>query len=281
MVNKLIVSDISENKDKKKYELAGPFVRIFARIFDLLLVSIIGFSFSFLFFINSSFTIKDIFQPLTDTTPKLDGWRVLMITIILFIFSFLYFNVLPFFWKGYTLFKFIFKIRIYSNDNKKSFFWLIFKHEFLIWFLIMILNIIFGIVCTITNNPFEIIKYLFNFNIDLSNKDITTSVYFGLGVFFKTMYAFTSIVPAILVGYMFFHQKKKAFHDIVSNTFVYNIVPITEKKKIVENNVDKTWELPGLNDLGFKKTELKIENIIKTEERYKKNKKKKEELVNE
>lgn len=276
------LNQVLNKDDTKKYELAGPFKRVFVRLLDFLFISIIGLLFSLLFFINSKFTIKDMFLPITNTTPVLDGWRIFMITITVFIFTFLYFNILPYYWKGYTIFKFLFKIRIFTKNQTKSFFWLLFKHEFLIWFLIMIFNVGFGLACVIVQNPFELIKYLFNFNIDLSDKSVTTSVYFALGVFFKTMYAFTSIIPAILVGYMFFHQRKKGFHDIISETFVYSTTPIIDQKTEIkeENEIQNSWELPGLNNIGVKKVDLS-NDINKTTERYEKNKKQKELLKDE
>lgn len=47
---------------KKKYRAANFWVRLFARGCDILFVSAISFAFSFLFFINSSFTVNDFFS---------------------------------------------------------------------------------------------------------------------------------------------------------------------------------------------------------------------------
>lgn len=273
---------VSKKNEKTKYELAGPFKRTIVRLIDFIFISIIGLLFSLLYFINSQFQINDIFKPITPETPILEGWRILLITITIFIFTFLYFIVLPYYWSGYTVFKFIFKIRIFTKNEKKSFLWLLFRHDFLIWFLLMIFNIGFGIACAAVKNPFELIKFLFNFNIDLSDKSITSNIYFALGVFFKTMYAFTSIIPAILVGYMFFHQKKKSFHDIISDTFVYSTIPIIEKDEVVvEENTHNSWELPGLNDIGIKSNSVVDSITNSATERYKKNKEKKELLEHE
>lgn len=258
------MKEINNTNNQKKHLLTGPWIRLFARAADFIFISIFSFCLSLMVFINSEFTVSDLFKEFIDTTPPyLESWRLLLMIIILFVCIFFYFCLIPYLTKGYTLFKYVFKIRLWTKMNHKNFFWLIFKHEFLIWFFMLFFMLMFGIFCISVPDPIiknerwspaiMLSKFLFSFDRVIFNNQTPewVKLYFGLATFTKTMLACSGMIPAVLFMYMLFHKNKKAPQDIVSETFVYYLNRFVEEKKVETKSIQTINEnisLPGINE---------------------------------
>lgn len=222
--------------NKKKYYLSSSTRRFFARAFDFFISFI-------LIFLSSLLIFKDFYFKNADIN-NIDNRAVfLYFSITSFFILFLYFVFFPYFFKGRTLFKFLFKIRvIYLNKNKSYYFYHLVKKEFFIWGFISIFNIIISIM--------DLVFF--------KNKSFIEQVYFS-DIYDKLdliVIIFRSINSALLILFLFINinlfikSKKRTSLDYISKTaVVYNSY---KPKEITNNKKDVTKmhnKLPGIIDL--------------------------------
>lgn len=224
------------DKNYTEYHYSSVWKRFIARILDFLFISIFSISFSLLFFINSEFKITDIFKN-DENLAMFEGWRVFCITLSTFILNFIYFCVIPTLTKGFSLFKYVFKMRLWSLNKSSSFFFKVFKREVLIWMLFYFFTIVAGVIIWISNDTNKMIQAI------LAIENTNNNELFAWGIFIKIMYALCGMISLVLIVYMLFHNHKLALQDIISSTFVYDYKAKIEPQKIttsfkvvVENN---------------------------------------------
>ncbi|MDE5599370.1 MAG: RDD family protein [Ureaplasma sp.] len=240
-----------EKQEYKEYNYSSVWKRFIARILDFLFISIFTISFSLLFFINSDFKISDIFKANNDNLAVFEGWRVFCITLCTFIINFFYFCIIPLLTKGLTLFKYVFKIRVWTLERIHSLFFKIFKRELLIWMLFYSFSIVSGIIIWASNDTNKMIQAILSIDNDVNNS------FFAWGIFIKIMYAICGIINLVLIVYMLFNNHKLSLQDIISSTFVYDYKKPIDEKVIVtsfkviqeskkEDFEDKSFSLPSL-----------------------------------
>lgn len=241
---------IFEDKVKKsKHRYAGIWKRTFSRIFDFLFVSVVSFIFFILCFINQ---INELFSQWDENTSKLDTWRVCLATGISTFLLFFYFYIIPYITKGYTIFKKAFKIRLHTNERHLNFFWLIFKHEFLLTFFVIAFNVILIILIAASNQPILVVKFISSITYDekltnLIKQNIAIST---VSFIIKAGYILSCFLPFVIFFHMWFNKNKPALHDKFSSTFVYELeeykpnISIKTPKEITINELSLA---PGLS----------------------------------
>ncbi len=271
----MYIAENSTTTTRHKY--AGIWKRTFARILDMLLLSVVAFLICLLCFVGN---FNELFVKWTDTT-RLDSWRVFLAIMIATFLTFFYFYIIPYITKGYTAFKKIFKIRMYTNEKHKNFFWLIFKHEFLITFFILLINIMFAIIVISTNQPIKAIKFVVMFDFEPTkdaagtiiydpSQDIKNNLNIAIPSFFvKAGYIISGFIPMVLFFYMWFHKNKLALQDIISQTFVYCLeeyVPqvVVTSEVIEQDNSSQSVLAPGLSKTiakGKSQSNQQVDNL--------------------
>lgn len=251
-----------EETKKTKHKLASIWKRSFARIFDYMFLMIISFLFFIICFIGQ---YNQLFSNWNSNASHLDTWRVCLATCFATFLIFFYFYIIPYVTKGYTIFKKIFKIRLYSNERYLNFFWLIFKHEFLLSFFPIIFNIILIIIIGISNDPISVTKFIssINFNEDFINS-IKNNYAIAIPSFIvKIGYIFSGFLPMFLFFYMWFNKNKKSLQDKMSNTIVYELQEY--KPNITINQQEKKQNnlllAPGLNIAKNKEKQINNNSI--------------------
>ncbi len=248
---------------KLRYPLASASQRFFARLFDMIIIILISVAIGFLCFIgvdttattDAGFTnffdwLASLFDSSNSSdTPAtdpfiIDGWRIFLIFLLSTITNIIYFVVIPYFWKGFTICKYLFKIHTYELINRKYFFKHLVKREMFIWGLSSIINMILAIFCWSSDNAWLLLNDLINMNPphDPQVEFIASSV-------FKTLYAITGLVLLALIVHMFFNNKKRAFHDLASDTCVISTVatPSDDPQGVANKfkNKVRNYSLPG------------------------------------
>lgn len=124
---------MSTNQSTKiTYQLAPLWKVFFARLIDIIIVSIVPFLTSWFIYPNNLYWWVWV--------------KTLFVHCVAFFFLFFYFILIPYFFNGCTFGKFIIRIRIICPAKKKIFFWSIMYRElfiiFIPWFLIIASNLI-------------------------------------------------------------------------------------------------------------------------------------------
>ncbi|MCF0217437.1 MAG: RDD family protein [Malacoplasma sp.] len=241
------------DKSKKKYGLASAPVRIFCRLFDLILNLLIVVGLFFAIFYTTQTPVINFY---TDVEP----WRIFLFTLLIFILFFVYFVVLPFFTKGYTLFSKFFKIRIFStslqieNESKKflSKFNFRFLKELLIretftFFIFTTITLVLGFVSFFDKQ--KVIEFLLSFlNSKLNNQPNSQNV---VATAFGTFYAIATLIDILIIINICFTSRRRAFIDFISNTVVVKMIEVfDDDKSSVLNFKNKNkstikYNLPG------------------------------------
>jgi hypothetical protein len=209
---------------KKKFWLAKTHQRIFTRIIDYLIGTVISLAIILpTILINNNYDFYNLPQ-----------WKYFFISIItLLIFSFL-FILLPCFWNGYTIGGKLLKIKIYFFKNKLL---SIIINELFYWGFFSISSLILGVIilCCQKDYAKEIIMYL------LPNSKNNFNV---VGQIFQTLYGIWSLLLFLNIINIFLANKKQTIVEKISNIALLSLVENKEKIKI-NNNVDFS-QLPGV-----------------------------------
>ncbi len=249
---------------KLRYPLASASQRFFARLFDMIIIIIISIGIGFLCFIgvdttaatDAGFTnfidwLASLFgsSNSSDQTNmdsfRIDGWRIFLIFLLSTITNIVYFVVVPYFWKGFTVCKYLFKIHTYELLDQKYFFKHLVKREMFIWGLSSLVNMILAIFCLSSDdNAWLLLKDL----MDMSPPHDPQIEFIASSVF-KTLYAITGLVLLALVVHLFFNNKKRAFHDLASDTCVISSVAMSsDDPQGITNQIKKktrNYSMPG------------------------------------
>lgn len=234
---------MSDSKNNARYNLASSWSRIFSKLFDLLTIILILIGFFFLLFFKQT---------------EIPGWKVLVFSWIIFLLFFIWFIIIPFFTNGYTLFSFVFKIRIYSTLLKKiyvnkkykfknldfRFLLSLLKRELFLWEINSILFIIFGFICLkFDKDVLVFIEEILNKKIDLSFLNV-------LAVIVISLIWVNNLPTVVIVFNIIFKNRKRTLHDYFSNTVVIKMIDVSSDKDNANNNfksskVNIMYGLPG------------------------------------
>ncbi len=219
--------------NKNKYELASATKRIIARSLDMFFLVLISIG------IFCALTLSIIINNHDKYNQPLFVGMLLLSFLISFIIFFIYFIVIPYFFKGYTLFKKIFKIKTHNTFQNKSFFINLIKKELFLWMFLFLVNIIFVIILFFYKDPLSIINKLFLFDFKFNKNQIFIPIFQFLNILF-----FLPIT--IIVIHLAINSKKKALHDYFSDTCVINTIPIETNNEVGKDKVN--FEMPGIID---------------------------------
>lgn len=226
----------NKNNQKARYSLAPASKRILARFFDLLIVCLLSIA------VFCSLTLWIIINNKKNYDNKLFSGMILLSFFISFMLFFAYFIVIPYFWKGYTFFKKIFKIKTHELINDKYFFFHLIKKEFFIWIILFILNFIFSFILFFYNDPLSIMSKLLMFNFTYKdNKYIFIPI-------FQFFYVIFFIPSLIITVHLSLNSRKRALHDFFSDTCVISTIPLKDDNSTNEINVIYNYDLPGVID---------------------------------
>lgn len=224
----------NQNNEKLKFSLAPAAKRIFARFFDMLLLSIISIG------VFCALTLWIIINHKNNYNEKMFSGMLLLSFFISFCIFFIYFIIIPYLWKGYTIFKKIFKIKTHELINDKNFFIDLIKKELFIWFFFFIINFIFSIILFFYPKPLDILNKLLTFNFNFSDEYIFIPI-------FQFMYVIFFIPILIITIHLSLNSKKRTLHDYFSNTCVIYTIPISDETTDTNDKLPiYNYELPGL-----------------------------------
>lgn len=236
----LIVNN--KQQEEQEYEPARAIKRFGVAFCDFLFISIICFFLVFLFFINSTFSIKDLFSKIDLENIKTpDPWRVFGITICSFIIYNLYFWIIPIFNKGRTLFKMVFKLRIISTIKQnctKTLVLALFKHNLLTWFIFMCISLLVtSFTFIFINDPKQYLEFVQSAISLSTSKNSSSTLIEVLSVLSKSLYSITGLISSIVLIHMFMNSRKTALHDQVAKLVVLDLsIKPTYKKPTKPDN---------------------------------------------
>ncbi len=205
------------------YNIANWPLRAVARVFDYSLILLFLFVIILLINVNR---LNFFFSHLNTVT--LFEWQQILFTVILFLYIFIYFVLIQYLTKGYTLGKFIFKLRLISEKNFKVRFFDVLKHELFLTVLFSFVYILFPIITDVSNIE----------NIGESASNLITTIY---GVITGGAVLFSASALLSIV----FSQNNKGLHDVFSNTFVIDTRRVEDKKDDKMSKKTITTEKPG------------------------------------
>lgn len=215
-----------EKKDitKHRYNLASAPSRLFARALDIILLVTILVGIFFSIFWN-------------ETNFDFPNWKFFIFCLVVFVLFFIYFVLLPFFSGGYTLFSWIFKIRIYSTNLKTIttrkwlknldfvFFVQLLIREVLSFGLMTIMILLLGIMIFIV--PIDVKQYLQNI-LKLESTNISESN--PIQIIFSTFFSIIALIDVLLIFNVILFSGKRTFTDHISNTVVIKMIDVIGDK---------------------------------------------------
>ncbi len=241
----MIKKQEDNSKKKARFGLAKASERIFARFLDIIFLLILSIGWACLVFL----TDKGFDGTLSGFYVQ-QPFRYLLFALLCIVCYILYFIFLPYFWKGQTLGKKIFKLAIY-NQICSRFIWNLFKKEFFVWGIISLVELSFAItlfiVGYVTNNgPYnanQIIQLMFKY--DSSNS------YYSYAIIFASLFTIAGLVAILNVISVAIHSGHQAFSDKISNTVVVKLIDISgsdkenELKNQKNRKLKRNLSLPG------------------------------------
>lgn len=238
-----------EEKSKiiARFPLASASNRFFSRLLDMFIV--IGISIGLGFAIICT---DPVYQVKNSSILVGETWRYFLVALISAIISFFYFIIVPFFWKGQTLMKKLFKLSSHNFMPLNSFFFGLVKHELFIWVLLVLINIIFSLTLW-GLGPEKATELIKDINVFSPNKNTTGGIYIA-AIVFSTFYMIVGMIDIVLVILLFIKNKKANAIDNFSNIVVIKLIDIsgddinaTMNKKSQSKKIN--YGLPGeIND---------------------------------
>ncbi len=224
---------------KEKYPLASAWRRIGVRFLDMLIVSLVSIG------IFCALLVWNVQDNNLTRNPVLFRWMFLLSVFLSYGWCFLYFIVIPYFWKGYTLFKKLFKLKTHELIDSKKFFLDLIKKECMLWMPIYVVMFCFACVLfAYQDDPYRIINLLITYQFVSQG---SSSAIFPI---FQFLFIIAIIPITFITIHMAINNKKRALHDYFSNTCVVYLVPITDvsEDSLKINKITTSLNLPGLID---------------------------------
>lgn len=225
------------NNERIIYPLAKAWIRFLTRFLDTVFTLFISIGLYYLVkFINNN---------------DLEFGKIALITIILvFFLMIIYYLIIPYFTKGYTLFRWVFKIKLIELISLQKYFWHLILHELFLWIHFLFLTLIYVII-TIAQ-PLENQQTFFLDLFSLSNNASENQNI--AAIIFKVFYSVCAIVSIIFLVFSFINSGKRNLQDLMSWTAMIAVNKPTpqNKNKNINNswNATKKFNLPGVIDLS-------------------------------
>lgn len=225
------------NNERIIYPLAKAWIRFLTRFLDTAFTLLISIGLYYLVrFINNN---------------DFEFGRIALITVILMLLlMIIYYLIIPYFTKGYTLFRWVFKIKLIELISLQKYFWHLILHELFLWIHFMILTLIYVII-TITQ-PLDNQQTFF---LDLFNLSNSASANQNIvAIIFKVFYSLCAVVSIIFLVFSFINSGKRNLQDLMSWTAMIAINKPTPQNK--NKNINNSWgaprkfNLPGVMDLS-------------------------------
>ena len=224
-----IIIIIEKNISKINYTVSG-WRRIIARLLDLVVLSTVSFIVFLLVNIETIGIWKSYFTN-GNLNVNVPLYQFLIQMIFFIIINPVYFILLPKYFNGRTIGKFICKIRIVSRDtDKKINFKELIKHELFITQIFPFIILIVFIILLINKN------YNLNIVYAISNSKIVSAV-------INSFYFGSSIIISFLIINLILSKSGINIHDKFSNTLVITTQNIVIKKQ--KNNLSKSLNMSG------------------------------------
>jgi len=240
-------TDINKSREKTeraRYNLAPASHRIFARILDYILMSLLSLGLAGIIFLTDP-NFKGTISGFQVSEP----FRYFLFGIIVLVVFFSYFVVLPYFWKGQTLGLKSFKLLIF-NVIFSHFFANLIKREIFVWMMTVLVNLILSITIYIvgSTNGYEaasaIITQMYTYN--------AGSDYFIYAVVFTSLYVITAFILVFVLFSVAFNSKRQTIIDRISNTVTIKMIDVIGSDKQNDNKNKKlrkastrNFNLPG------------------------------------
>lgn len=232
------------NNERIIYPLAKAWIRFLTRFLDTVFTLFISIGLYYLVkFINND---------------NLEFGKIALITVILvWVLMIIYYLIIPYFTKGYTLFRWVFKIKLIELISLQKYFWHLIMHELFLWMHFLLLTLIYVIITI--SQPLENQQIFF---LDLFNLSGSISANQNIAaIIFKVLYSICAIVSIIFLVFSFINSGKRNLQDLISWTAMIAINKPTPQNK--NKNINNSWSttkkfnLPGVIDLS------NIDNIKK------------------
>lgn len=206
---------IELNNQKMLYPLTTPLVRFIVRLLDAIITGIISF----------------IIYKLVSLTKNFDITILLTIILSYGVFA-IYYLIIPYLTKGYTLFRYIFKIKLIELINIRKYLVHLVVHDLFIWIHFSTLTLIYVIiVVNLPQNHHQLLQNLFN----------SQSSFEVINVVFRILYSLAAIVSIAFLVYSFLRKGKRNLQDLMSWTAVISLSRPTPE------NIDAKLNLNGWN----------------------------------
>ncbi len=177
----------------------------------------------------------------TSNNPDLFRGMFFLSVLISYLWWFIYFIVIPYYWKGYTLFKKAFKLKTHELIDSTKFFQHLVKKECMIWMPIFLVLFIYSIVLSsFQDDPLKMLQTLLNYQ--------NTNTHDYINPIFQFLFIFSIIPVIIIMIHMAINSKKRALHDIFSDTCVVYLVPMEGSDTPKINSRKLNLDLPGMID---------------------------------
>ena len=226
-----------------KYHLAPAWQRLFSKFLDMIVVVAFSLLFGFLIFLNSD--------------NKIPGWKLVLLSLVIFLLFSIQFLFVPFISNGYTMFSWIFKIKIHSilmksiYLNKKwykninfKFLLQLFRRELFLWIIpIFIFVVISFISLSQHDDASHYIRCLIH-------RDLENDPAIIIGVFFLIVESLFLTIPVIFIFNIIIMSKRRSFNDYFSDTVVIRMIDVNGEEVKTNDNFKKSkfsikYKLPG------------------------------------
>lgn len=185
------------NNQKMLYPLTTPLVRFIVRLLDAIITGIISF----------------IIYKLVNLSNNFDITILLTIILSYGVFA-IYYLIIPYLTKGYTLFRYIFKIKLIELINIRKYLLHLVVHDLFIWIHFSTLTLIYVIVVVnLPQNHQQLLQNLFN----------SQSSFEVINVVFRILYSLAAIVSIAFLVYSFLRKGKRNLQDLMSWTAVISL----------------------------------------------------------
>lgn len=234
---------MQSSSNKSTFYLASASKRIFIKLLEYLILTGINILISFIF------TFKTINWSNSELIG--DSWIFSLAISFSFIANFLiwfgYFCLIPYFFKGYTLFYKIFKLKLHSSKEKWKLINL-FKREMFIWVPIFLVGWIMTLVSFAFNDPILFFSQIISFNQLNSSTAIKVT-----GAIFCFLYIICSLPTLGIIINTISNSNDQTIIDNYSKIYVIDLSTRVEQK--IKEIKNKKNDLPGLID------EIELEKI--------------------
>ncbi len=236
---------MQSSSNKSTFYLASASKRIFVKLLEYLILTGINILISFLF------TFKTINWSNSELIG--DSWVFSLAISFSFVANFLiwfsYFCLIPYFFKGYTLFYKIFKLKLHASSKEKWKLINLFKREIFIWVPIFLVGWIMTLVSFAFNDPILFFSQIISFN-QLNNSSTAIKV---TSAIFCFLYIICSLPTLGIIINTISNSNDLTIIDNYSKISVIDLSSKVEQKtKEIKN---KKSDLPGIID------EIELEKI--------------------